>query len=72
MFELLAWIVKLPFALIGLAFSILFSVLGIVLSIVGTIAGGLWTAFAFGLALLLLVWLLFKLTEKPKQVFPQR
>ena len=76
MLELLFWLIKLPFVLVGCVLSVVFGVIGLVLSVIGAVfgglLGGLWNLIAFGLALLLLVWLLKKLSQPQKPVYPQR
>ena len=76
MLELLLWLVKLPFVLLGFVLSVVFGTIGLVLSIVGAVFGGpfggLWHLIAFGLALLLLVWLLTKLSHPQEPAYPQR
>ena len=76
MLELLVWLIKLPFVLVGVVLSLVFGTIGCVLSVVGAVVGGLfgglWHLFAFGVALLLLIWLLKKLAHPKAPVYPQR
>ena len=60
MFELLFFLVKLPFILLGAALSVVFSVFGALLSIVGGLLSGLWTVFVTAAIVLLILWLLVK------------
>jgi hypothetical protein len=57
MIELLVFLVKLPFILLGAALSVVFAVIGALLSIVGGILSGLWTALVVVVAILFLSWL---------------
>ena len=60
MFELLFFLIKLPFVLLGAVLSVVFSVLGALLSIVGGVLGGLWTVFVTAVVALFILWLLVK------------
>ena len=68
MFELLFFLIKLPFVLLGAALSVVFSVLGVLLSIVGGILGGLWTVLVTAAVVLLILWLLVKVFRGSKTV----
>ena len=61
MLELLLFLVKLPFILIGAVASLLSGVVGLVLGIVGWLASGLWTLFVSVLVALLVVWVVVAL-----------
>lgn len=60
MFELLFFLIKLPFVLLGAVLSVVFGVLGALVSVVGGILSGLWTVFVTALVVLLVLWLLVK------------
>jgi len=60
MIELLVFLVKLPFILLGAALSVVFAVIGALLAIVGGILSGLWTALVVAVAILFLSWLLVR------------
>ena len=68
MIELLFFLIKLPFILLGAALSVVFSVLGALLSIVGGILSGLWTVFVSAAVVLLILWLLVKVFKGGKTV----
>jgi len=63
MFELLFFLIKLPFILLGAALSVVFGVIGGLLSIVGGILGGLWTVFVTAVVVLFVLWLLVKVSR---------
>ncbi len=60
MIELLFFLIKLPFILIGAALSVVFGVIGAFLSIVGGVLSGLLTVFATAVVVLFVLWLLVK------------
>ncbi len=72
MLRLLWWLFKLPFVLLGIVLSIVFGIIGLVLTIIGAviapIVGVVWTTIAFGLAFVLVLWLLIKLLGQKKTV----
>ena len=72
MLDLLVCLIKLPFVLLGVVLSVVFGAIGVLLSIVGWVLGGLWTAFAFGVACLLIIWLLAKLSRDKRATAIQR
>jgi len=58
MFELLFFLIKLPFVLLGAVLSVVFGVLGAILGVVGGILSGLWTVFVTAVIVLFVLWLL--------------
>ena len=56
MFELLGFMIKLPFILLGAVLSLVFGLLGAILSLLS----GLWTVFAFAVAVLFVAWVLVR------------
>lgn len=68
MIELLFFLIKLPFILLGIALSVVFSVVGALLSIVGGILSGLWTVFVTAVVVLFILWLLVKVSRGSRTV----
>ena len=64
MLELLLFLVKLPFILLGAVASLLAGLVGLVLGVVGWLASGLWTLFVSVLVALLVVWVLVALLRR--------
>jgi mannose/fructose/N-acetylgalactosamine-specific phosphotransferase system component IID len=69
-FEVLFWLIKLPFVLLGVVLSVVFALLGAVLSVFGAIFGVFWNVLIFGLVVLAVLWLLVKLFGHTKAVAP--
>jgi hypothetical protein len=57
MLDLILFLVKLPFILIGIVVSLASNLAGLALGIVGGLVSGLWVLFVSTLVVLFLVWL---------------
>jgi hypothetical protein len=66
MLELLIFLIKLPFILIGVVLSLVVGAVGALLSVVGSIVSGLWTALVTVAVVLFILWLVVKVLKSDR------